>query len=66
MTTITIPKKLIFNDDLIILPRRRYEELLKQSSTKTKYDREKLTWKKSAKKNLFKLYSKADSIYDQI
>ena len=28
MATITIPKKLIKNDDLIIIPRKEYEELL--------------------------------------
>lgn len=28
MNTITIPRNLIRNDDLIVLPRRRYEEFL--------------------------------------
>ncbi|KKP74560.1 MAG: hypothetical protein UR72_C0010G0004 [Parcubacteria group bacterium GW2011_GWC1_35_21] len=28
MNAITIPKKLIFNDDLIIMPRKRYQEFL--------------------------------------
>ena len=28
MNTITIPKKLIQNDDLVIIPRRRFEEFL--------------------------------------
>lgn len=28
MTTITIPKNLIKNDDLIVLPRKEYEKLL--------------------------------------
>lgn len=28
MTTITIPKKLIKNDDLIIIPRKEYEKIL--------------------------------------
>ena len=28
MNTITIPKNLIKNDDLIIIPRQKYEELL--------------------------------------
>jgi len=29
MTTITIPKKFIKNDDLVFLPRREYEKLLR-------------------------------------
>ena len=28
MTTITIPKNLIKNDDLVIIPRKKYEEFL--------------------------------------
>lgn len=28
MNTITIPKNLIKNDDLVVLPRRKYEEFL--------------------------------------
>lgn len=28
MNTITIPKKLIKNDDLVIIPRKKYEEFL--------------------------------------
>ena len=34
MTTLTIPKSLIKNDDLIILPRKLYESLLRSSSQK--------------------------------
>lgn len=30
MTTITIPKKLAQKDDLIVVPRKQYEALLKQ------------------------------------
>ena len=29
MNTLTIPKSLIKNDDLVVLPRREYEELLR-------------------------------------
>ena len=29
MATITIPKKLIRNDDLIVLPRKEYEQLVR-------------------------------------
>lgn len=31
MTTITIPKKLIQGDDLIVIPRKKYEELVRSS-----------------------------------
>lgn len=34
MTTLTIPKDLIKNDDLVIIPRRKYEELLRNSKLK--------------------------------
>jgi len=30
MSTITIPKKLAQNDDLVVLPRREYEDLLER------------------------------------
>lgn len=33
MTTITIPKNLIKNDDLIIIPRREYEEFYQWKET---------------------------------
>lgn len=32
MNTLTIPKNLIQNDDLIVLPRKLYESLLRSSS----------------------------------
>lgn len=35
MTTLTIPKSLINNDDLIVLPRKFYESLLRSASKKT-------------------------------
>lgn len=34
MNTITIPKKLIKNDDLVVLPRKEYEKLLSTSLLK--------------------------------
>ena len=38
MNTLTIPKNLIKNDDLVIIPRRKYEELLRGSKLrKEKY-----------------------------
>ena len=36
MATITIPKKLIENDDLVILPRKKYEELLRVAAKENK------------------------------
>ena len=46
MVTITIPKNLIKNDDLVIIPRKKYEELL----TKQKVTEEDvLCWAKEAK-----------------
>lgn len=35
MATITIPQKLIKNDDLIIIPRKEYEKLFRISKKKT-------------------------------
>ena len=42
MATITIPKKLIMNDDLIIMPRRQYEKFLSvfKNKTYTQLDRD--------------------------
>ena len=34
MTTITIPKNLIKNDDLVIIPRKEYEKLLEWNMAK--------------------------------
>lgn len=35
MSTITIPKKYISNDDLVIIPRKKYETLLKYFEKKS-------------------------------
>ena len=42
MATITIPKKLIKNDDLIVIPRRDYEKLLRflKKRVYTSFDRD--------------------------
>jgi len=40
MSTITIPKKITKGEELIILPRKEYEELLKFPSEKKEVDRE--------------------------
>lgn len=34
MNTITVPKSLIKNDDLVVLPRKAYESLLRSASKK--------------------------------
>ena len=34
MTTMTIPKSLMKNDDLVVLPRKTYESLLRSASKK--------------------------------
>lgn len=67
MNTITIPKKLIENDDLVIIPRMEYEGLLKRLSVVEDYEQEyENLWKNAAKDKFFKSYSKSDEIYDQI
>ena len=43
MTPVTIPKSLIKNDDLVVLPRKTYESLLRSASRKiisSKIDRD--------------------------
>lgn len=67
MNTITIPKNLIKNDDLVIIPRMEYEGLLKRLSVVDDYEQEyENLWKSAAKDKFFKSYSKSDEIYDQI
>jgi hypothetical protein len=52
MATITIPKKLIRNDDLVILPRKEYEEYLelKEKRMEEITEEDILRWSKDAKK----------------
>ncbi|MBI2120469.1 MAG: hypothetical protein HYT94_02480 [Parcubacteria group bacterium] len=38
MTTITIPKNFISNDDLVIIPRKQYESLLRGNKGKKSLD----------------------------
>jgi len=64
MTTITIPQNLIREKELIIIPRRNYEDLLRKAVGKTE-SRDKI-WKKLSKKNFLKFYNKTNEIYDQI
>jgi len=63
MNTITIPKNLIKETDLIVVPRSKYERLL--AYLKITGEDENL-WQKASKDNFFKSYSKSDLIYDQI
>jgi len=63
MTTITIPKNLIIEKDLMIIPRSEYEGLLKHLKTIEGYEH---LWKSATKDKFFKSYSKSDEIYDQI
>ncbi|MEK7586743.1 MAG: hypothetical protein AAB453_02650 [Patescibacteria group bacterium] len=63
MTTITIPKNLIKEKDLILVPRLQYENLLKHSVVNENYES---LWNKAIKNKFFKSYSKSDEIYDQI
>lgn len=67
MNTITIPKNLIKNDDLVIIPRTEYEGLLRRlmivEDDEQAYEH---LWKSAVKDKFFKSYSKSDEIYDQI
>ena len=63
MTTITIPKNLMNERDLMIIPRKQYESLLRSSKTTERYED---LWRKAAKEKFFQSYSKSDEIYDQI
>jgi hypothetical protein len=63
MTTITIPKNLIKEKDLMLISRLQYESLLERSKTTTRYER---MWENSAKEKFLQSYNKSDAIYDQI
>ena len=63
MATITIPKNLMSEKDLMIIPRSKYERLL--TYLKITGEDENL-WKNAAKAKFFESYSKSDEIYDQI
>ena len=63
MATITIPKNLMSEEDLIIVPRSKYEGIL--AYLKIMGEDENL-WQKASKNNFFKSYGKSDLIYDQI
>ena len=63
MATITIPKNLIMEKDLMVVSRSKYERIL--SYLKITGEDENL-WHKSSKDNCFRSYSKSDATYDQI
>jgi len=63
MNTITIPRNLIKNDDLVIIPRLEYQSLLKSKVINKEHES---LWQDAAKNKLLKSYHKSDAIYDEI
>ena len=63
MATITIPKNLIKEKDLMLIPRSQYENLLRSFKKTESYEH---LWSKAAQEKFFQSYSKSDEIYDQI
>ena len=63
MTTITIPKNLIMEKDLLIIPRLEYQNLLKYIVIDKEHER---LWQRASRDKFFKSYNKSDAIYDQI
>ncbi|MDO8604709.1 MAG: hypothetical protein Q7K40_04950 [bacterium] len=63
MNTITIPRNLIKNDDLVIIPRLEYQGLLKYKVIDKEHE---YLWQDASKDKFFKSYHKSDAIYDQI
>jgi len=63
MATITIPKNLMSEKDLMIVPRSKYEGIL--AYLRITGEDENL-WHKASKNNFFRSYGKSDLIYDQV
>jgi hypothetical protein len=63
MTTITIPKNLMAEKDLMIIPRSEYQNLLKHKVMNEEYES---LLQKASKDKLLKSYNKSDAVYDQI
>lgn len=63
MTTITIPKNLMMEKDLMVIPRLEYQNLLKHRATNEEYES---LLHKVSKDKLLKSYAKSDAVYDQI
>ena len=64
MTIVTIPKELMREKELVLVPRKQYEDLLRR--LKKNNDQEKQLWQKSSKNNFLKSYNKRDAIYDKL
>ncbi|MFZ1019867.1 MAG: hypothetical protein WAN61_02670 [Minisyncoccia bacterium] len=63
MATITIPKNLIKEKDLMLISRSQYKNFLRSSKMFESYEH---LWRNATKNKFFKAYSKSDEIYDQI
>ncbi len=63
MTTITIPKNLMAEKDLMVIPRLEYQNLLKYRVINEEYES---LLQKASKNKLLKSYAKSDAVYDQI
>jgi len=63
MTTITIPKNLILEKDLMIVPRLEYQNLLKHTVLN---EEDESLWRNASKNKFLKSFNKSDAIYDQI
>ena len=63
MTTITIPKNLMAEKDLMIIPRSEYQNLLQHRVLNEEYES---LLQKTSKNKLLKSYGKSDAVYDQI
>ena len=63
VTTITIPKNLIMEKDLMIIPRLEYQNLLRYTAISGEHEG---LWQNASKEKFFRSYKKSDEIYDQI
>ena len=63
MKTITIPKKLMTEKDLMIIPRSEYEGLLKRIKI---IENDEFLWESAARDTFLRSYGTSDEIYDYI
>lgn len=63
MATITIPKNLIMEKDLLIIPLLEYQNLLKYAEVGKEHES---LWQNASKDKFLKSYNESDAIYDQI
>jgi len=61
---ITIPKEITKEGDLVVIPRREYEEFLRR--LRKFEDRDERLWRSASKKKMADFYDQADAIYDKI